>query len=147
MKSRFIIFRFVLIYLLAISIAGCGRDKKAEEPVPQLTPMEKLIGEYRLVEFKSRIKDTTITVETPTVFGQLVLEMEEEYFSLTVVVTDDVNLLTDNGNAFFDSWKVDGDSWNADETDLRMTVNGRSNIGYNVFKYRYDETYLILEGA
>ena len=122
MKNQFIIFKFVLIYLIAISIAGCGGDDETEEL--ELTPMKQLTGEYMLVEFKSRIRDTTISVETPTVFGQLVLEMEEEYFSLTVVVTDEVNLLTDNGNAFFDSWKVDGDSWDADETALIMTLKG-----------------------
>ena len=144
MKSRFIIFRFVLIYLLAISIAGCGED--AETETPELTPMEQLTGEYMLVELKSRIRDTTISVEPPTVFGELVLESEGKYFSLTVVVTDDGNLVSDNGNAFFDSWKVDGDSWEADETTLIMTLNEHNDTKHTDFEYIYDEKYLTLEG-
>lgn len=143
MKSRFIIFRFVMMYLLAISVAGCGGD--AGTGTPELTPMEQLTGEYMLVEFKSRIRGTTISVEPPTVFGELVLEIEGEYFSLTVVITDDISPVSDDGNALYDSWKIDGGSWNADETTLKMTLNEHNDTEHTDFEYIYDEKYLTLE--
>ena len=143
MKSRFIIFKFALIYLLAISVAGCGGD--AETEPQKLMPMEQLTGEYMLVEFKSRIRDTTISVEIPTVFGELVLENEGKYFSLTVVSTDDVSPVSDDGNALYYSWKVDGDFWEADETVLIMFLKEHSYTENIAFKYIYDEKYLTLE--
>ena len=144
MKSRFIIFRFVLIYLLAISVAGCGGDNEAE--TPGLSPMEQLTGEYMLVEFKSRIRGTTISVEPPTVFGGLVLGSEGKDFSLTIVITDDVSPVGDDGNALYDSWKIDVDSWNADEETLTH-LKEHSDTEYNAFEYIFDEKYLTLEGV
>ena len=146
MKSRFIIFRFVLMYLLAISVAGCGRDAATGTPELILTPMEQLTGEYTLVEFKYRIKNTTISVEPPTVFGKLVLGIEGKYFSLTIVIADDVSPVSEDGNALYDSWEVDEGSWNADETGLIMTLNEHNDTEYTGFEYIYDEKYLTLEG-
>ena len=145
MESRFIIFRFVLIYLLAISVAGCASDNRDDDPE---TPMDKLTGEYVLVELKYRITDTTISIETPTVLGKLMLGTEGINLSLTVVITDDVSLISDNQKTLLDPWKVDEGSWVADETDFTMSVKDHSNntVFRNVFKYKYDEKYLTLEG-
>lgn len=144
MKGRFTIFRCVLIYLLAISVAGCGGDDNTK--TPELTPMEELTGEYMLVELKYRLGGTTISVEPPDVFGELVLGIEGKYFSLTIVVADDVSHVSEDGNALYDSWKVDEGYWNADETGLIMTLNEHNDTEYTGFEYIYDEKYLTLDG-
>jgi len=142
MKSRFIIFRFVLMYLLAISVAGCGGDDKTE--TEGLPPMEQLTGKYMLVEFNSRIRGTTISFEPPTVFGELELGSGGKKFSLTMVITDDVDPVGDDGKTLYDSWKIDVDSWDADEETLTH-LKEHSDTEYNVFDYIFDEKYLTLE--
>lgn len=140
MKNQLVIFLFVLMYLLAISMSGCSGDNSTETPDP--IPMEQLIGEYMLVELKIGIDKTTISVKPPDVFGELVLEIGGGYFSLTVVMTDEVGFVNDNQTISYDSWKIDGDSWRADETILRMKEH--DDTEYRGFEYTWDEKYLTL---
>lgn len=139
MKNQFVIFVFVLLYLLAISIAGCSRGSS------ELTPMEELAGEYMLVELKMSIDKTTLSVKPPNVFGELVLENGNRYFSLTVVITDEVGLVNDNRTLSYDSWRVDGDSWDADETIL--IVKEHNDTEYSGFEYTWDGKYLTLDDS
>ena len=62
--------------------------------------MEQLTGEYMLVELKMGIDKTTLSVKPPDVFGELVLENGGGYFSLTVVITNEVSLVNDNQTIF-----------------------------------------------
>ena len=139
MKNQFVIFVFVLLYLLAISIAGCSEESS------ELTPMEQLTGEYMLVELKMGIDKTTLSVKPPDVFGELVLENGGGYFSLTVVITDEVGFVNDNQTISYDSWKVDGDSWDVDETTL--IVKEHNDTEYSGFEYAWDEKHLTLDGS
>lgn len=137
MKNQFVIFVFVLLYLLAISMAGCSEGSS--------DLMEQLTGEYTLVELKMDIDRTTLSVEPPEVFGELVLETGGRYFSLTVVITDEVGLVGDNETTSYDSWKVNGDSWEVDETTLSIREHNRTE--YNSFKYVWDETHLTFDSS
>lgn len=139
MKNQFVVFVFVLLYLLAISIAGCSGESS------ELTPMEQLTGAYMLVELKMGIDKTALSVKPPDVFGELVLENGGGYFSLTVVIANEVGLVNDDKTISYDSWKVDGDSWNADE--ITLIVKERNDTEYNGFHYAWDEKHLTLDGS
>ena len=141
MKSQFVIFAFIFICLFAISIGGCS----AESPIDasELAPMEQLTGEYMLVEFKSNVDGFTLIVEPPDVFGEFVLGNGGEYFSLTMVIANEVSPIDDTENTSWDSWEVDGDSWLADEEILKLKE--RSNTEYSGFEYTWDGKYLTLE--
>ena len=141
MKNQFVIFVFILICLLAISIAGCSREPSTE--TPELTPMEQITGEYMLAELKNRVDGITLTVEPPGVFGKLVLGTEGGYFSLTMVITGETSLIDDAEQSLWDSWEIDGDSWIADEETLK--IRERGNTEYSGFGYTWDGKYLILE--
>ena len=132
MKNQLVIFVFVPIYLLAISVAGCGGDSSTGT-------MEQLTGKYTLVEFKGSIDGFTLSAKPPDAFGEFVLETGGSSFSLTVVMGP----VAGSEDTSYDSWEVYGTSWTANETILEIKED--NDTEYISFEYTWDNGYLTLD--
>ena len=141
MKNLFVIFRFVLAYLMAISIAGCSGDPVTEEQEPTL--MEQLTGEYVLVEFEFTLDGVTISLEPPVVFGELTLEVGGKSFSRTMVITPTMAIMGDDEGTSRIISESNGNYWVADPTILRM--KGSNDLVSTRFEYTWDGKYLTLK--
>ena len=113
MKNKFQIFQLNLACLFAIFNVGCGGDDTEEtgpKTVTPPTPMEQLAGKYTLASLEMNIEGVILTLEPPSMFGEMSLGSGGGDWSVTFVATE--TGISENAT---------GTSWSANATTITLS--------------------------